>query len=192
MRSALTTITIRSDLPVFDSMRNRSTRLLLMLPLTALLGACATQGSFFQESSSRLSIQSTPPGAQIWIMGKQQGTTPAHLPVSQVFPQVYRPDDQALYGQVRLVKDGCDPLTVAVSTSAVAAGIDAKLVCAETAAAMPVTPTASPRTSSATVTAPRPSASARARLVELKELRQDNLISEQEYQRLRQRVLDTL
>ncbi|NEX23517.1 SHOCT domain-containing protein [Thiorhodococcus mannitoliphagus] len=144
----------------------------------------------FERSSDTLSIQSTPTGAQVWVMGKQSGLTPTYLPLSQVFPQVYKPEDQALYGQVRLVKEGCDPMTIPVSTSGVAAGVNAKLVCGEKPASVAGTAAKTPAAASATRAAP--SRSAKARLIELKELRQDGLISEKEYQQLRERVLDTL
>ncbi|MBK1720013.1 SHOCT domain-containing protein [Thiocystis violacea] len=192
MRRDPTINATRSEAQAAASTLRNTAKRLLILSLTASLGACAAPGDLFQQTSNSLSIHSTPTGAQVWIMGKPSGLTPTRVPVSQVFPQVYKPEDQALYGQVRLVKEGCDPMTVPVTTSGVAAGIEAKLVCGDSPASVPATSAKTPYATSTTTASPRPSASARARLIELKELRRDGLISEKEYRRLRERVLDTL
>ncbi len=58
-----------------------------LLPLAALLGACSTQRT--------ITILSDPPGATVWMDGKDRGTTPVTLPF------VYYGD-----AEVRLEKEG--------------------------------------------------------------------------------------
>jgi hypothetical protein len=109
------------------------------------LSAGGTQAaSLLPKTSDRLVVESTPPGAEIWIMGKHEGATPMVLPIKKVFPEQFKSDEIGLYGRVRLVKPGCESVTLPVSNDALANGMKVKLKCAEAA------PAASPYVAPAT------------------------------------------
>jgi hypothetical protein len=166
------------------------------------LGAGGTQAaSLLPKTSDRLVVESTPPGAEIWIMGKHEGVTPMVLPIKKVFPEQFKSDEIGLYGRVRLVKPGCESVTLPVSNDALANGMKVKLKCAEVVPAVGVTPAASPygaapgSSASALVpAAPTPALplSVKERLQQLQDLRRDGLITEDEYQSVRKRILDSL
>lgn len=173
------------------------------------LGAGGIQAaSLLPKTSDRLVVESTPPGAEIWIMDKREGVTPMVLPIKKVFPEQFKPDEIGLYGRVRLVKPGCESVTLPVSNDALANGMKVKLKCAEVIPAVGVTPGASPygapatgfgaapgRSSSDLVpAAPTPALplSVKERLQQLQDLRRDGLITEDEYQSVRKRILDSL
>lgn len=169
------------------------------------LGAGWTQAaSLLPKTSNRLVVESTPPGAEIWIMGKLEGVTPMVFPSNKVFPEQFKPDETGLYGRVRLVKSGCESVTLPVSNDALSNGMKVKLKCAEAAPSVVVTPSASPYGGPATAygsgygatpaSAPTPALplSVKERLQQLQDLRRDGLITEDEYQSVRKRILDSL
>ena len=161
-----------------------------------------SQYSLIPKSSDNFVVESTPPGAEVWIMGKRAGTTPGTFPTSLVFPAQYKPEDIGLYGRVRLIKEGCESVMLPVSTQAIASKMKIKLNCVAAAPAALVVPVAAPAAHPApqaapiipAMAAPAPEvpATARERLLRLEELRRDGLINEEEYRSLRKRVLDTL
>lgn len=143
------------------------------------------------KTSDNLVVESTPEGAEVWIMGKRVGTTPGTFPVSLVFPAQYKPEDIGLYGRVRLVKEGCESVMRPVSTEALSSKMKVKLNCA--AAAAPQAAPAAYRSPQANpAAAPAVPATAKERLMRLEELRREGLINEEEYRSLRKRVLDSL
>lgn len=142
-------------------------RLLVVAPL---LVAC---GSYTPRHSDLLRIDSDPAGAEVYSLGERIGVTPLEVAVTRVFPAVYPPEKEALYGRVVLRKPGCEERQVAVSTGAVAKGLRVKLECGSAA--------------------PVPGgADVRARLKRLDELRQEGVISDEEYAAQRQRILGEL
>jgi hypothetical protein len=159
-----------------------------------------SQYSLIPKSSDNFVVESTPPGAEVWIMGKRVGTTPGTFPTSLVFPAQYKPEDIGLYGRVRLIKEGCESVMLPVSTQAIASKMKVKLNCVAAAPAALVVPPAAPvaypapqaAPASPAMAAPEVPATAKERLLRLEELRRDGLINEEEYRSLRKRVLDTL
>jgi hypothetical protein len=160
-----------------------------------------SQYSLIPKSSDNFVVESTPAGAEVWIMGKRAGTTPGTFPTSLVFPAQYKPEDIGLYGRVRLIKEGCESVMLPVSTQAIASKMKVKLNCVAAAPAV-VAPAAAPAAQQApraipaspAMAAPVPEvpATAKERLLRLEDLRRDGLINEEEYRSLRKRVLDTL
>lgn len=147
---------------------------LLALSAFSLTGCSA----YFTAPSDHVAIDSIPSGAEVQVMGEVKGKTPMQLPTKAVFPVTYAPELQPLYGRVRLIHPGCVPYETTVSTASLENGIKARLQCDNA----PAAPTE-------TTTAPR---SARERLLELEALRKEGLLDEAEYQRARQRIIDTL
>jgi hypothetical protein len=165
-----------------------------------LLSACAGR-NLLPPATDTLRVESEPSGAEVLVMGKSRGRTPLDVPMKEVFPVTYSPFKYELRGKVELVREGCDPVTVPVGSRS---EIRAELRCREPLPAVPETPSpseagsaaATPAKAAAPIEAPEaPPAEppqARERLLRLKELREEGLISEEEFQQLRRRVLETL
>lgn len=182
----------------------------LAILLSSTLAGCAGH-DWLPRSADSFEVVSEPAGAEIWIMDRRWGTTPAEIPVKAVFPATYPAEKQALYGRVTFRQAGCDSLTLPVGPRAVGSRLVGKLHCPQAAPAAtpvaapaasapaviaePVAVPATPRTDVAPAAVPPPTPAAvgaKERLLRLKELREEGLISEEEYQQLRRRVLDTL
>lgn len=174
-----------------------------MATVTLVLGFTSdkahSQYALMPKTSDTLIVESTPAGAEVWIMGKRVGTTPGTFPTSLVFPPQYKPEDIGLYGRVRLVKEGCESVMLPVSTQALDSKMKVKLNCVAPAPAVAQpapsayqAPQVAPVSPAAAAPVPAMPATAKERLLRLEELRRDGLINEEEYRSLRKRVLDTL
>lgn len=191
----------RAALPVA-----RGARIALALS-AAVTAGCASLG----EQPGRIAIASDPPGAEVYVMGRRVGVTPLSVEQRLIFPPTYPSDQQALYGMVELRRTGCTPVQRAVSVRGVARGVEVKLDCAAgtrpaaeaapaavPAAAPTIVPAAAPRPDTPAATVPpgaAPSATTaaiEARLRRVQELRERGVISEQEAQEQRRRILGEL
>ena len=111
-------------------------------------------------------------------MGKAVGTTPMTLESKAVFPTSYPSALENQYGTVTLQHAGCEEYRKRISNRILDTGLEAKLSCA----ASPVN-----RNDSA-----GPNLDARSRLLQLRSLFEEGLISEQEYQGKRSAILEGL
>lgn len=174
--------------------------LFCMLPV---LPGCT--GTAFVSSSETVSVTSEPPGAMVYVMGESVGETPLTINQKDLFPTVYDQSKQALYGAILFKKSGCEDLSQPVGMNAGGTGIKAKLVCEgqpliqEKVVQTPTpeetnTPTnaeTSQQASKPTVSK-QPSRPVKQRLLNLQDLRESGLLSEEEYLKIRQRILDEL
>lgn len=167
-----------------------------VLTLALLLSACAALG----DKPGKLSVKSEPSGAEVWVMGAKVGETPLVVDEGLVFPLTYPKDKQALYGLVELRKAGCVSSTLSVSAKKVERGINAQLDCGvaapKPAAVMSAPVSVVPVVPAAPAESTKPmvieGASIEARLRRVTELRDKGVISEQEAQVIRQRILGEL
>lgn len=145
---------------------------LVFFCLVFLLISCAGNpaGSVGGE---RLKVKSKPVGAEVYVMGELLGLTPLELSVSKVFPVVYPPEKQKLYGHVVLMREGCETKRVSLSTQRLARGIHVQLVCQPSGVADTVDVKLDGKQS----------------LQALQRLLKDGFINELEYQMIRQRIL---
>jgi len=169
--------------------------------LAALLVAAGTPAA---ESDAlfkprRFMVESTPEGADVFVIGGRRGRTPLSLSERDIYPNWY-PDDQAhLYGMVILRKAGCAEYSRRLSLDDIKSGLQAQLDChqqavpAEPAAVPPAAATASGPGPEPEVSAPASSAALmQRRLLQLKvlqELLDDGLITETEERTIRRRIL---
>lgn len=167
---------------------------LLALLVIALAPGCAPMGA----KPGRVDVTSDPAGADVYAMGSKVGVTPLTLDQDVVFPLTYPIEKQALYGVVELRKAGCADARQGVSTRALARGIHVRLDCGEAAAAektaprqMQPAPTPVPA-SGQVPPAPKETSGIELRLRQVKDLRDKGLITEQEAQEIRRRILDEL
>lgn len=145
----------------------------IALLLTAALSGCAAM----PKDASIIPVDSDPPGATVYVLDKAYGTTPLALRHQDVFPVTYDPAKQHLYGRIVLRKEGCQEHTQSVSTKVYARGMSIKLDCGSAGAGQPTAP---------------PPTTVESRLHQLKDLREQGLVTEEEAREIRQRILNDL
>lgn len=126
-------------------------------------------------------VSSDPPGATVYAAGKTVGVTPLVVRQRDVFPTAFDQGEERMYGTIELRKEGCRDNVVRVNTSVVAKGIHVMLDCGQ---AKPAPPAAAPSEAGS----PTP----RERLLRLQELRDQGLVTDEEYREIRKRILEGL
>ena len=147
----------------------------------ALVTACAGN-NLTPQSSNRFSVRSQPTGATVYVMGKEQGTTPLQLTSSQVFPVTYPSELQHKYGRVELRYPGCQPFEKPLSSYIRANGLNATLDCGQV----------SPSHAAPPAHAAPDQGDTQERLRKLKAIYDEGLITEEEYRLKRQAILQDL
>ena len=146
--------------------------------VSALLLAVALSGcAAMPKDASIIPVESDPPGATVYVLDKAYGTTPLVLRHQDVFPVTYDPARQHLYGRIVLRKEGCREHAQPVSTKVYARGLSVRLDCGPVGAGQPA--------------APLPT-TVENRLRQLKDLREQGLVTEEEAREIRQRILNDL
>lgn len=185
-----------------------------ILAVTAINAGCGGMPS----REHRITVDSEPRGAAVYASGVELGATPVTIDPSQAFPArvvglSYRAD-----GVLKLERAGCKTHTQRVDDAVIAKDIFVRLECQPGAAEMaprkpaaeshtfrpaprPVRPLAAPGASKPSRPQPAPAAKSGAgadgdayaqRLRRVEKLREQGLISEQEYQQLRRKILNEL
>ncbi len=144
-----------------------------------------------------LQIESTPPGADVELIGGHAGATPLGVSERDIYPNSYPDDRIDMYGVVVLRHPGCEPLRHRVSQTDIADGLHLTLDCTNLAARLPApSPRSSPMATPTPSTAPPASAAgedlSQRRLTQLRvlqELLDEGLITAPEEQRVRRAIL---
>jgi hypothetical protein len=169
----------------------------LLAPLAvAIASGCAPMPA----KPGRVDVTSDPAGADVYAMGSKVGVTPLSLDQDAIFPLTYPSEKQALYGVVELRKAGCADARQSVSTRALARGIHVRLDCGEAARqdapasrqAQPAPPLAPASGQVPPTPVPKEKPAIELRLRQVQDLRDKGLITEQEAQEIRRRILDEL
>ncbi len=175
-----------------------------------LLQGCGS--SLIVSNADTIPVRSEPSGAAVYVMGKSMGNTPVDVKQQDVFPVVYDPEKIALYGTIHLEMEGCEPLSQRVSGRVLSRGIDARLNCGEplqgqskgavSAAAAPVVVPVENEVPPGAAKVPESQAAqaveqvvpktSKERLIRLNDLYEEGLVSEKEYQTIRNRILNEL
>jgi hypothetical protein len=153
-----------------------NTRVLLSLALPLSMMACSSQ-SLFQQTKDTLAVTSTPSGASVYVMQKQVGVTPITLPTQEIFPLTFPSEQLNDYGRITLKQEGCETQTVMVDANALRQGMNLKLNCEQVSQQPPSAP------NSADIPIKK-------RLQQLQALKDEHLISDAEFEKIRQRILD--
>lgn len=154
---------------------------------TILLSAVLTWFVFLpgcadiKSNPDMISVESDPPGATVYAMGKSLGVTPLDIRQRDVFPPTYRLDQEPLYGLIVIRYAGCRDYTQHADIDAYRKGIKAKLECGEQKPADALRAPQKNETSSI-----------EKRLQLLKELQDKGLITEDEAKASRKRILEGL
>lgn len=156
------------------------------------LGGCASP----IKSTNTIRIESTPAGAAVYASGAELGETPLSIVPGEVFPSrfVTSAQEGIVYrytGTLTLKKPGCETYSTQVNDAVLSKDIQVKLTCDPNyqppqPAAVEAAPVRSPAVQSP---AGDPLA---ARLQRLEALHQQGLITDEEYQTQRRRILNEL
>ncbi|MHB8346280.1 MAG: PEGA domain-containing protein [Acidiferrobacterales bacterium] len=162
----------------------------LVLCCTAALSGCAS----LPKPVSSITINSVPPGAQVFVSGRNIGTTPVLVELDKVFPRHWTGRIKSDVGPgfafyrrlatVTIKKAGCKPYTDQLAGKILRQDITVNLTCGPQYLPPPQAtppPAAAPR-----------SATIEQRLQELFDLKEKGLISDQEYRQEQQRILNQL
>ena len=153
----------------------------LMAPLLLLCLSACSGNSLTPSQGATFQVDSVPVGASVLVLGEAVGQTPMVLQRSDVFPHNFDHDKQHLYGRVELRHPGCNAYITTVSSHVLSDGLKAKLECGE-------------KTTKEAASEVRQSedSSLKHRLIKLKEIYEEGLISDEEYEAKRQQLLDEL
>lgn len=130
---------------------------------------------------NEIDVASDPPGAVVYAAGKRLGVTPLTVRQQDVFPVVYPPEQQDAYGTLLLTMKGCKEQTVRVSNAVIRKGVNVKLDCGQAELAKPQG--GGPGTPLPTI---------KERLLRLNELRDQGLVTDEEYREIRGKILGEL
>lgn len=158
-------------------------KIFISYSLLLLISACSGN-SLAPKSSNEISVNSEPSGASVYVMGKLAGTTPIVIDSNSVFPAAYLPEDEQDYGHITLTHEGCSDKRIKISTRMISDGLKASLDCSvKKEPVVDVPPVVEKHVEEKSVN---------QRLKELQALKDEGLISEQEYQEIRSRILKSL
>jgi len=146
-----------------------------------LISGCSGERLLAPDTSS-FSVDSVPPQATVYVMGQAVGVTPSSVMRNQVFPHQYPESLQHLYGTVTLEHPDCETYRTNVNNRILERGLTAQLQCSRHSTPAETAPAAG-------TTSVRDN---RQRLLELKGLYEEGLISEEEHQQKRRAILDAL
>lgn len=167
--------------------RTLTTTLLMLTMATALAGCAANRAG----PPDRITIDSSPQGAQVFVADKQIGVTPVLVVLDDIFPMRWtsrtKQDDEgfAFYRRLdtlTIKQAGCETYSALVDTSDLSRDIKINLKC-DPNYKPPVAITPAPPARTETL---------EQRLQRLETLKQKGLISNEEYRTQRQRVLDEI
>lgn len=157
-------------------------RALAILSLMLAAGCSSTGGLFPAAGDDPIKIESSPTGAEVYVMGEMIGVTPLSISHKDVFPNVYPKAKESVYGRVTLRKAGCADLTRTISTEISSNGLRAQLDCGDK----------DPAASAKSGNAPVVSETVEQRLNKVKDLQSRRLITEEEAKQARERILQDL
>ena len=176
--------------------------------LTGIIACYSTINAFAEEGEAGegIHVSSEPSGADLYVMGNHVGTTPMTISEQDIYPTSYKAETEKFYGKVFLLKTGCEEYSKRLTRADIKSGLTARLVCStgEAVTTSPQSPgTPATPSSAAPVLAPTPQAAYQAdqeslserKLKQLKSLLQlldEGLMSREEEERLRRRILDDL
>ena len=155
-----------------------------LLAAASLLSGCAGTGDSSETQSGRVRITSEPAGAIAYADGAELGATPLAIAPGNHFRSGFVGFSYRYVGKLSIKKPGCETWSTEVNDAILSKDIHAKLSCDpnyQPAAASPVQP-AGTATGDQSI----------ERLERIEALRKKGLISEDEYKRLRARIIEKL
>lgn len=158
-------------------------KIILTVSLVFLLTACG-RGGIRSSNHNEVSVSSEPSGASVYVVGELQGSTPMIINLTKLYPATYAREYSHLYGSIVLKRDGCSDRTVKITPDIAGAGLKEKLDCMVSKNLV---------VNKAVVKKPTTvDKSIKLRLQELQSLKEEGLINEDEYRKIRNRILGSI
>ena len=166
-----------------------------LVALVLLLAGCGNLGGLSSSETHRITITSDPDEATVIADGIEIGITPLTFVPSDAFRSGFTTGGEGILGfrfigKLALKKPGCKDYVTEVNDNLLGKDIHIKMECDPNYRPPAPQPAASP--APAVPAPPAIPASAEQRLQRIESLHEKGLISDEEYQLLRKRVLDTL
>jgi hypothetical protein len=143
-----------------------------------LMSACSGN-SLSPKNNNEIYVNSEPSGASVYVMGKLVGTTPTVVNVNTVHPVTYSQENEQDYGRITLMRESCSDRVITINSQMLSDGLNEKLDCAVDEGMAVEVPSLVVK-------------SVIQRLKELQMLKDDGLINEEEYRKIRIRILESL
>jgi len=99
----------------------------IVLPCILTLISCS--GGQFLYKGNTLKIETDPPGATLYILGKPIGKTPITITDTQLYPPAFDRKFKHLYGFVEIRMEKCETTTYRVEPRDFSKGLFLKLKC---------------------------------------------------------------
>jgi hypothetical protein len=164
-----------------------------MTPSRIAASIVAALALALQGCSVPVNLRSQPPGATVLANGKAIGTTPMRIDPDRFFPQERKGLGWYRDGTLTLERPGCTPKTMAVDNTLLKRSLTVDLECRPDAPVVTTPNAASSQAPAANRSSRVPAAGGTAeRLRELDGLRRQGLITAEEYQSIRRRILEQL
>ena len=151
---------------------------IIYISLIFILSACSGNGRI-NSRHSEIFVTSEPSSALVYVMGELQGVTPVTINMTRLYPVTYSKENEQLYGRITLKHDDCSERIVKITNRMAGKVLKEKLDCHDNEMVTVNTPILTKK-------------SVRQRLQQLQELKNDGLIDEEEYQKVRHRILESL
>lgn len=158
----------------------RKSKILLLLVMSIYLQACA--------GARTVKVDSTPSGASVIADGRHIGTTPMQFDAEEIFPPRWYAGNYMVKGNLELQKEGCNKVIVSVNDAVLSNDINKTLDCQQDAVITEKVKQAPTKNSDAVVT----EQGVEQRLNKLKTIYDKGLITKEEYQEQRLRILNQL
>lgn len=154
------------------------TKIVVSLASILLLPACGGN-ALMLKNNSEIPVTSEPSAASVYVMGKLIGTTPMVVSTKSVYPVTYAQENTKNYGRITLRRKSCADQILTVSAQMISDGVNAKLDCLS-------------NEEEVVKEKSLPDKSVKQRLQELQTLKNEGLINEDEYLRIRYSILESL
>jgi len=142
-----------------------------------------------------VALETNPPGATVITLGRILGKTPLRVEENDIFPSIYANELKPIYGKVRFKLKGCKQVIRQITPEDIAAGVKIDLECGE--AATRKTADSANRSSDnnnfdTSINAPLYSGdnNIKVRLLRVKNLLAEGLITQDEANTIRRRILE--
>ena len=160
-----------------------NTKNILTGSLLLLLTACGN-GGIVSSRHNEVSVTSNPSAASVYVMGELQGVTPMSINLTQLYPATYSKEFSHLYGYIVLKQDGCKNKTVKITPDIADSGLNEELNCTS----IKKTDVNETDIEASSVK----DKSIKLRLKELLMLKEEGLINDGEYNKVRRRILESI
>jgi hypothetical protein len=161
------------------------------LVILAVISLPGCSGSTVKQQGPA-DVTSSPTGASVYANGEKLGITPLHYKLYKAFPAGWKDMMFQAQGVLTLKMDGCEDYILNVNDYLLSNPIHAELKCDGADSSALQQPAQQDAGNASRQRAILPRAEVETRLKKLESLYQDGLITEDEYNATRKRILDEL